>query len=187
VPLYLGCFPGECNKFVTCRRTAFGRRGSPVFADIQQFSRLATLRPEEVPGIQFSIGFLLVWTTVLALALGLGKMAYRALGWQERSLPTDLGIYFLVAGYDIADSILTLLAIAGRRWILARAAVACVLLGALIWLECFMARVLREPSPDIVIMLTVAQVIYLVATLVPLRLCGYLAGNHNSRASSNSC
>jgi hypothetical protein len=129
--------------------------------------------------VQFSIGFLLCWTTAIALLLGLGKYELQELGWTVEFIRGKM--FYAGAGVGAFDAILGLLVFAaffGRklRWL------KMILAAIFITLLCYYQRYVLEylfgfdgkVSTFEWSVQAGYQITYLLATLIPVSIVGCL-------------
>ena len=133
---------------------------------------------DDRPRLQYSILFLLVWTALVALTLGLVQTACERLGWSiswEHFLVMPvLGAYSAVYGLVIFFSL------AGRAGgLVGRMVAAATVVMILGWSEPYVLELLLNNAGGLTVryalLLAGSQTVYLYATLLPLRVCGYLS------------
>jgi hypothetical protein len=131
------------------------------------------------PPLQFSIGFLLIWTTVFALFLGLGKVLCRQMGW---STEVVRGQYFFFGGvigsYNAIYALAALAAATARRRLFLRVAGAIVLIALVALTERLVLEFVFGDNGGVHwiewLIMAAVQTLVLFATLLPLRWCGLL-------------
>jgi hypothetical protein len=133
-------------------------------------------RTPDAPPPQYGIAALLLWTAAVALILGLSKtaLAHCHWAWNDFTSPSSrIGV--VVGAYNACAGLLVIAAVSGRRWRLPRAVVALAAVPLLAWWEVDGVRVLADYTGSIqvreCIALISAQAVYLLVTLLPLRLC----------------
>jgi hypothetical protein len=131
--------------------------------------------------VQFGVGFVLGWVTAVAVVLGVWKLVLIHSGWPVEVLK---GTFFLFGGTVGAyNAVFALLVLAGvwwgRRWyrVLAQAVLALVLVCAVALSQSVVLRTLFGTNGRVETAAWVVQAgfqaLYLLVTLVPIRLCGY--------------
>jgi len=141
--------------------------------------------------LQYGLGSLFVWTTIFAVMLGLGRMAFLLLGWTPEVVKHEYFIF--AAGIGVCNAMYALLVLAslvGRRRLVLRILLSLVLGGMLAlgenWLLEFVFGDDGGMSVKGCLILGVAQLVYLYATLLPLRLCGCFGVVIENRTPSQS-
>jgi uncharacterized membrane protein YuzA (DUF378 family) len=122
--------------------------------------------------LQFGVGWLLLWTAVIAAVLGLGQTVTSGLGWTEKTLSWE---YFPMApaigGYNAAYALLVMGALAARGKPSLRAAAAAGLVGLACSQSAVLARLFgssADITPTVALLLAGSQVVWLSATLLPV-------------------
>ena len=149
---------GRTACYLVCRRSG---GGSPRF------------------DVQFSIVSILVWTTELAVILGVGKLVVQELAWTAEWHGSSEYIFAAIDGlFNAFTAILMFAAVTRKRLFLSTLA-AIALLVPLAWVETHVvddfvlpSGYLKWASPSIGD--RVFPLFYVYATLLPLRLCGWL-------------
>jgi hypothetical protein len=153
------------------------RRGRPGATE-------ETTRP-----VQFSLRFLLLWMTLLAVILGLGSTAFQRLGWTPQVVRWQYFYFGPVLGAGNAlFALIVLLSLAGRTWLLVRMLLASTVVSVLGYAHWYVLMLLFGNTGGVMatdlVLLAVYQVLYLYATLLPLHWAGCLAGERRDRNSS---
>jgi len=143
--------------------------------------RAADTRP-----VQFSLRFLLLWTTLLALMLGLGQTAFQRLGWTPQVVQWEYFYFCPVLGAGNAlFALIVLASLTGRAWLLVRMLLATTLVGMLGYAQWHVLMLLFGNTGGVAIfdfaLLGIYQAAYLYATLLPLRWAGCLPGEKRER------
>ncbi len=140
------------------------------------------LQSEEPLIPQYSLRFLLLWTTLLSIMLGAGRIMFGWLEWASDVVEwEDFCFFSMVALHNAAFALLVLASLVGRTWLLRRILLALAMIFAIGYFEMAMfSLILGDPrGGSIADFLFVAgfQAAYLYATLLPLRLTGCF-GSH---------
>lgn len=127
--------------------------------------------------VQFSLAFLLLWTTILAVVLGLGRTVLAALGWTAEVVKWQYFFFCPVLGAcNAAFALIVLASLVGRNWLVARVLLATILVAVLGYAEWHLFMLLFGDTGGVkeeeFLMLAAFEAAYLYATLLPLRLCG---------------
>lgn len=127
--------------------------------------------------LQFSLGFLLLWTTLLAMMLGLGRTVFAKLGWTTEVTQWEYFWFCPVLGAcNAVFALLVLGSLIGHTWLIARILLATVLIGVLGYSQWHLFVFLFGETGGMkigeFITLAAFQAVYVYATLLPLRLCG---------------
>ncbi len=133
------------------------------------------------PPLQFSIGFLLIWTAVIALFLGLGKTLCLQMDWR---LDVIHGEYFyfgcVIGTYDAFYALVALAAALARKKLLLRIALAAIAIGLVASSQRLVLEFVFKNNGGVHwaewILFAGSQAAFLFATLLPLRWCGLLKG-----------
>jgi len=139
--------------------------------------------------MQFSLRFLLLWTTLLALMLGLGSTAFQRLGWTPEVVKWEYFYFCPVLGAGNAlFALIVLASLAGRAWLLVRMPLATTLIGVLGYAQWYVLMLLFGNTGGVMttdfVLLAVYQAAYLYATPLPLHWAGCLPGEKRARNSS---
>jgi hypothetical protein len=124
--------------------------------------------------LQYTVGFLLVWTAVIALTLGLGKSALAELRWSGDVTGWPWFYHLpLIGSYNAVYALIVVASLAGRNRLALRVVVAGGLVAVLGWSEPYVLRSLFTTPKELTsrqsLILAGAQALYLYATLLPLR------------------
>lgn len=139
--------------------------------------------------VQFSLRFLLLWTTLLALMLGLGQTAFQRLEWTPQVVNWQYFYFCPVLGAGNALLALIVLAsLAGRAWLFVRMLLATTLIGTLGFAQWYVLMLLFGNTGGVMTtdfaLLAVYQAAYLYATPLPLHWAGCLRGEKGERNPS---
>jgi hypothetical protein len=138
--------------------------------------------------VQFSLRFLLLWMTLLAVILGLGSTAFQRLGWTPQVVRWEY-FYFgpVLGGGNALLALIVLLSLAGRAWLLVRMLLATSVVGVLGYAHWHVLMLLFGNTGGVMAtdlaLLAVYQVLYLYATLLPLHWAGCLASEKRGHSS----
>jgi hypothetical protein len=166
------------------------------------FQRLRTTKSQEKnEKAQFTLGFLLIWTTIFALLLGLGKEIL----FEPRWTPNRYLYFFIEIG--VCNTVFALLAFATalfdmrRRWTMFLLFMTSflILIQPLSWFETSLLDYetipffeYRQPPSTWAtgmhagfVLLANVQCLTILATLLPLRLCGLLARTDNQSRNNS--
>jgi hypothetical protein len=133
------------------------------------------LSPEFTSSTQFSIRFLLIWMTILALMLGLGKLACDYFGFTSDKLILairSVGAGAIYGFFSAAYALIPLALIFSRRPLLKKTIISVLALEGFCSIQAYVV----VKSSD-VILASNLQILILFATLLPLRWCGLLGQN----------
>ncbi len=131
---------------------------------------------------QYSLRFLLLWTTLLSIMLGAGRIVFVQLEWTSDVLQRE---YFyhnpMLAVHNAVFALLVFASLVGRTWMLRRILLAVVLIFAIGYFQMdVFSFAFRNPgagaSLATFLFLAGFQAAYLYATLLPLRLTGCFGG-----------
>ena len=131
--------------------------------------------------VQFSVGFVLGWTTAIGLALGAWKLVLMHSNWPLEAVKGELFLFGAVVGaYNALFALIVLAGVSwGRRWwrVALQVLLALGLVGAV---ACSQSAVLTASVDEdgnvkraAWIFLAGFQAVYLLISLVPIRLSGY--------------
>ena len=167
-------------------------QGAIVFAVLLTIHGLKWLirrrrAPAEAPPLQFSIGFLLCWTTAVALLLGLGKVALTKSGWTGELIKgTMFPVGAVIGAFDATIGLIVLGVLLGSKrwyWLLLRFAGASAAIAFICLKEQALLQHLFEFDWAVTtrqwLALAGFQAAYLSATLLPILLCRGLAMKHS--------
>jgi hypothetical protein len=134
-------------------------------------------RAEDPQPLQFSLRFLMLWTTLLAVILGVGQFAFAQLGWTSEVVEWQYFWFCPVLGAcNAVFAVIVLVSLVGRAWLIARILLAVMLVGVLGYSQWHLFVLLFADTGGLAIIdlliLAGFQAVYLYATLLPLRLCG---------------
>ncbi len=130
---------------------------------------------------QYSLRFLLLWTTLLSIMLGTGRTVFARLGWTSDVVGSEYFYFFPVLGlHNAVFALLVFASLVGRTWLLRRILMALVLIFAVGYFEIDVFSFAFEnaggPSLADFLFLAGFQAAYLYATLLPLRFVGCFGG-----------
>jgi hypothetical protein len=136
----------------------------------------------ELPPLQFSIGFLLIWTAVFALFLGLGKMLCLEMGWLNQDVIHGTYFFFgcVIGTYNGIYALFAFAAAMVRRRLFLHIVIAAVAIGLIALSEEFLLKFVFGNNGGVHwyewLLMAGGQAVFLFATLLPLRWCGLLGG-----------
>jgi hypothetical protein len=144
--------------------------------------RAAREKCADAPPPQFSIATLLIWTTVFALFLGLGKSLCLWMGWQTEVIRGRYFFFGCVIGvYNAFFALFALAAaLAGRRLPL-QLVFAVIAIGLVAMTEEWTLKLIFNNNGGVRwsdwLVMAASQAVFLFASLLPLRWCGLLEAN----------
>ena len=130
---------------------------------------------------QYSLRFLLLWTTLLSIMLGAGRIVFARLEWTSDVVGWEDFCFFSMLGLHNAVFVLLVFAsLVGRAWLFRRILIALVLIFAVGYFEkkvCLFTfgYMFGFPLADF-LFLAGFQAAFLYATLLPLRFVGCFGG-----------
>ncbi len=131
---------------------------------------------------QYSLRFLLLWTTLLSIMLGAGRIVFAQLEWTSDVVQSDFFYFLSMLGlHNAVFALLVFASLVGRTWLLRRILLAVVLIFAVGYFEIdvllFVFGDTGGESLALYLFLAGFQAAYLYATLLPLRFVGCF-GSH---------
>ena len=146
-----------------------------------RWRRLRRGSPSEDPLIpQYSLRFLLLWTTLLSIMLGAGRIVFVQLEWTSDVVQWEYFYFFPMLGlHNAVFALLVFASLVGRTWMLRRILMALVLIFAIGYFEVYVYLfAFGNPGVSLVVFLLLAgfQAAYLYATLLPLRFVSCFGG-----------
>jgi hypothetical protein len=138
------------------------------------------LTPENASKMQFSLGFLLCWMTVIALTLGMGKVSCDFFGftWEKFTFIIRATVLCIPIGiFNAAYALILLFAMSSEKLQLKIAVISMIAIECLCCIQAF--AVVKSSDA---ILIGNLQILILAATLLPLRWCGLLGGSRKEGA-----
>ncbi len=129
---------------------------------------------------QYSLRFLLLWTTLLSIMLGAGRIVFAQLGWTPDVVGWEYFYYYPMLGvHNAVFALLVFASLVGRTWLLGRILLDLGLIFAVGYFESDVFSFAFDEAMDsraMCLFLAGFQAAYLYATLLPLRFCGCFGG-----------
>jgi hypothetical protein len=144
--------------------------------------------------LQYGVGFLLIWTALIAMMLGLGRTAFSHFGWSGGLIRWQYFTNMPIIGLgSAAVAILVLLSLVTRGWLPGRIAVTAMVVIALGYGQSLVTAALCGDNgglmPTGAMLLAGAQAAYLYATLLlvnPVKSVGQVFLLQTSRATTRA-
>ena len=132
---------------------------------------------------QFSIGSMLIWTTMVAFLLGLGKMVLPLTGWTSESIAVvDFLLLGMIGVFNAIFALVEMACLFSRINKIVSTLIALFLIGMLAWAQAYLlpllSRINRAPEIYVWLILAGVQFVCLFATLAPLRWSGWFEPVH---------
>lgn len=153
--------------------------------------RAARGKRPDAPPPQFSIATLLIWTTVFAMFLGLGKSLCLQMGWQPEVVRGRYFFFGCVIGvYNAFFALFALAAALARRRLPLQLVFAIVAIGLVAMTEEWTLKFIFDNNGGVRwsdwLVMAGSQAVFLFATLLPLRWCGLLVARDRHQTGSGA-